>query len=82
MLQRSVPYSGLRGKVVDRVEHDFEDGLLFLHVHFTDHTELCWEISCRLTIARADLQDWTTGDLNRLRTFVRNSSDPTNPSNR
>jgi hypothetical protein len=76
MLQRSDPYPGLRGKIVDRVEHAFEDGLLFIHVHFSDHTELCWEISSRLTIARADLQDWTT-DLNRLRTFVRNSSDST-----
>ena len=78
MLQRSNPYPGLRGKIVDRVEHAFEDGLLFLHVRFTDHTELCWEVSSRLTIVRAHLEDWTTGDLNRLRTYVRNSSDPTN----
>lgn len=78
MIQRSAPYPGLHGKIVDRVEHAFEDGLLFLHVHFTDRTELCWEISSRLSIARADLQHWKTGDLNRLRTFVRNSSDTTN----
>ena len=76
MHHASAPYSGLRGKIVDRVEHAFEDGLLYLHIHFTDHTELCWEISSRLMIARADLQDWTTGNLNRVRTFVRNSSDP------
>ena len=78
MLRRSEPYPGLRGKIVDRVEHDFEDGVLFVHVYFTDHTELCWEISSRQTIVRADLEDWTTGDLHRLRTFVRNSSDPSN----
>jgi len=77
MRRPSNSYSGLRGKIVDRVEHAFEDGLLYLHVRFTDSTELCWEISSRLTISRADLQDWKTGDLNRLRTFVRNSSDPT-----
>ena len=77
MYQRSEPYQGLRGKIVDHVEHALEDGLLFLHVHFTDHTELCWEISSRLTIARADLQDWATGDLKRLRTFVKNFPDPT-----
>jgi len=76
MPRRSGPYRGIRGKIVDRVEHAFEDGLLSLHVHFTDRTELCWEISSRLTIARADLQDWTTGDLKRLRTFVKNFSDP------
>jgi hypothetical protein len=28
------PYGGLRGKVVDRVEHEFEEGLLYLHVRF------------------------------------------------
>ena len=77
MPRRSGPYSSLRGKIVDRVEHAFADGLLSLHVHFTDHTELCWEISSGLTITRADLQDWATGDLKRLRTFVRNFSDPT-----
>jgi hypothetical protein len=29
-------YPGLHGKVVDWVEHKFEEGLLYLHVRFTD----------------------------------------------
>jgi hypothetical protein len=67
------PYRGLRGKVVDRVEHEFEEGLL--HVRFTDKTELCWQIAARMTIARADLSDWATGNLQRLRVFVRDERD-------
>jgi hypothetical protein len=69
------PYRGLRGKIVDRVEHEFEEGLLYLHVRFTDKTELCWQIAARMTIARADLTDWTTGNLERLRVLVRDERD-------
>jgi hypothetical protein len=54
----SSPYKGLRGKVVDRVEHGFEEGRLYLHVCFTDKTELCWRISSRLLIEESDLSDW------------------------
>lgn len=44
-------YSGLRGKVVNWVEHTFENGRLYLSVRFiTDHTELCWQITTNLTI--------------------------------
>jgi hypothetical protein len=70
-LKNDNPYRSLRGKVVDRVEHEFEEGLLYLHVRFTDKTELCWQIAARMTIARADLSDWATGNLQRLRVFVR-----------
>jgi hypothetical protein len=69
------PYGGLRGKVVDRVEHEFEEGVLFLHVRFTDKTELCWRIAARMTIERADISDWKTGNLEQLRVFVRNDRD-------
>jgi hypothetical protein len=69
------PYGGLQGKVVDRVEHEFEEGVLFLHVRFTDKTELCWRIAARMTIERADISDWKTGNLEQLRVFVRNDRD-------
>ncbi len=55
-------YPGLRGKVVDWVEHKFEEGLLYLHIRFTDKTELCWRIATRMTIEDADLSDWKSGD--------------------
>ena len=55
-------YPGLRGKVVDWVEGKFEEGLLSLHVRFTDKTELCWRITTRMTIEEAKLSNWKSGD--------------------
>jgi hypothetical protein len=57
-------YPGLCGKVVDWVEHTFEDGRLYLNVRFTDHTELCWQITTRLTIEQGDLSAGNPGILN------------------
>jgi hypothetical protein len=76
--RRSAPgrrYLGLRGKVVDWVEHKFEEGLLYLHVRFTDKTELCWRISTRMTIEEADLSNWKSGDFEQLCVFVSDERD-------
>jgi hypothetical protein len=68
-------YRALRGKVVDWVEHKFEEGLLYIHVRFGDKTELCWRISTRMAIEEGDLSDWKSGDFKQLRVFVRNQRD-------
>ena len=68
-------YRGVQGKVVHWVEHSFEEGLLYIHVRFTDKTELCWRITTRMTIEESDLADWTSGDFKQLRVFVRNERD-------
>ena len=69
-------YPGLQGKVVDWAAHRFEEGgLLFLRVHFTDHTELCWTIRAVTVIAEADLCDWKSGDEKRLKVFTKGESD-------
>ena len=68
-------YRALRGKVVDWVEHKFEEGLLYIHVRFIDKTELCWRIATRMTIEEADLSNWQSGDFEQLRVFVRNQGD-------
>ena len=68
-------YRGVQGKVVDWVEHSFEEGLLYIHVRFTDKTELSWRIATRMTIEESDLADWTSGDFKELRIFVRNERD-------
>lgn len=65
-------YPGLRGKVVEWVEHTFEDGRLYLNIRFADHTELCWQVTTRLTIEQGDLSDWKSGDFRQLGVFVRN----------
>ena len=68
-------YRGLRGKVVEWVEHKFEEGLLYIHVRFADKTELCWRIATRMTIEEGDLSDWKSGDFKQLRVFVKNERD-------
>ena len=68
-------YPGLHGKVVDWVEHRFEEGLLYPHVRFTDKTELCWRISTRMTIEEADLSNWKSGDFDQLCVFVSDERD-------
>jgi hypothetical protein len=68
-------YRCLRGKVVDWVEHRFEEGILYIHVRFTDKTEVSWRVNTRMTIEEADLADWTSGDFKQLRVFVRNERD-------
>jgi hypothetical protein len=65
-------YPGVRGKVVDWVEHAFEDEVLYLHVRFSDNTELCWRIGTSVVIEEADLSDWKSGDFRELGVFVRN----------
>jgi hypothetical protein len=68
-------FGGVQGKVVQWVEHSFEEGLLYIHVRFTDKTELSWRIATRMTIEESDLADWTSGDFKQLQVFVRNERD-------
>ena len=68
-------YRGVQGKVVHWVEHSFEESLLYIHIRFTDKTELSWRIATRMAIEESDLADWTSGDFKELRVFVRNERD-------
>jgi hypothetical protein len=68
-------YRGVEGKVVQWVEHKFEEELLYIHVRITGETELSWRIATMMMIEEADLSDWTSGDFKQLRTFVRNERD-------
>jgi hypothetical protein len=68
-------YRGVQGKVVEWVEHKFEEGMLYIHIRFADKTELSWRIVARMVIEEADLADWTSGDFKPLRVFVRDERD-------
>jgi hypothetical protein len=67
-------YSGIRGKVVDWVNHEFEEGILYLRVRFVDKTELCWRIGTSTMIEEADLSGWKTGNFKQLRIFAQSKS--------
>ncbi len=68
-------YPGVHGKVVDWVEHKFEERLLYLHVRFTGKTERCWRISTRMTIEEGDLGNSKSGDFEQLCVFVSDERD-------
>jgi hypothetical protein len=72
---RGKQYPGIRGKVVDWVDHAFEEEVLYLHVRFTDKTELCWRISTSIVLEEADLSDWKTGNFKPLKLFAQDESD-------
>jgi hypothetical protein len=67
---RGKQHPGVRGKVVDWVEHKFEEGTLYIHVRFQDRTELTYTLGCRLVIEEAALSDISTGDYKAVREFV------------
>jgi hypothetical protein len=65
-------YPGVRGKVVDFVDHKFAEGRLYIHVRFHDNTEICWQVDCALTLREVDLSDWRDGNFKKIKTFTRN----------
>jgi hypothetical protein len=69
-------YARAHGKVVDWVEHKFEQGILFIDVQFVDKTALSWSIGSAIMIKEANLADWKTGDLKLLKRFVQDESGP------
>jgi hypothetical protein len=72
---RGKQYLGVCGKVVDWVDHTFEEEVLYVHVRFKDKTELCWRIGTSIVIEEADLSDWKTGNFRRLKVFAQDESD-------
>jgi len=69
-------YPGAHGKVVDWVEHKFEQGILFfMDVQFVDKTALSWSVGSGIVIKEAHLADSKTGDLKLLKRFVQHKSD-------
>lgn len=67
---RGKQYPGLHGKVVDWVEHEFTEGMLYIHVRFRDKTELTYTVGTRLFIEDAVLGDISTGNYEIVRKFV------------
>ncbi len=67
---RGNQYPGVRGKVVDWVEHEFTEGSLYIHVRFRDKTELTYTVGCRLFVEEAVLGDISTGNYRVVRKFV------------
>jgi hypothetical protein len=67
---RARVYAGVRGKVVDRIEHQFEEGRLYVHVCFRDKTEINFTLGSRLVIEEAGLADVSSGDAKPIKEYV------------
>ena len=74
--RRGKQYPGAHGKVVDWVEHKFEEGILFIDIRFVDKTALSWSIGAAIVIKETHLGDWKTGDFKLLKRFVREQKRP------
>jgi len=61
--------------VIELIEHEFEEDALYIHLRFTDRTELCWRIRTLAVIEEANLSDWRSGNFEKLRVFVKNERD-------
>ncbi len=64
--QRS-KYGILRGKVVDWIEHDEQDGLVTLTIGFADGTT--FDVTCGTRIIHAYHADMSSGDEVRIKEF-------------
>jgi hypothetical protein len=78
--QRDLPrpgkqYPGVHGKIVDWIEHVFEEGIMYVRVRFTDKTELCWTLQTAHVLRESDLSDWKTGDCKQLKVYAENEID-------
>ena len=69
--ERGRQYPGVKGKVVDWIEHKFEEGRLYIHVRFQDRTEVTFTVGSRLQFVEADLSDISTGDFKPIREYIR-----------
>lgn len=74
-MRKEKQYPGVRGKIVDFVDHKFTEGRLYISVRFQDKTEICWHLDCALTLREVNLSDWRTGNLRKIKTFTRNEQD-------
>jgi hypothetical protein len=69
---RAAVYTALRGKVLESIEQQFEEGRLYLHVCFRDKREVNFTLSSRLVIEAAVLTDVSTGSSKPIKEYVPN----------
>ncbi len=72
---RGKQFPGVRGKVVDWVEHKFEEGMLYIHIRFQDRTELTYTLGSRLVIEEAVLGNLSTGNYKTISKYASNEQE-------
>lgn len=63
-------FPGVKGKVVDWIDTELEEGVQYIRIRFQDQTELCFDLAARLVIEEADLSDWSSGNYKQKRIYI------------
>jgi hypothetical protein len=61
----------IHGKIVDWVDHSFEEGSLFVSIRFTDKTDFSLRFSPTILTDSIDLSDISTGNLRMIREYYK-----------
>ena len=64
-------YPELQGKVVDFVDHNVEDGVLYFSIRFKDKTNFSLRYRCGTFCVGADLCDVKTGNFEVMREYMK-----------
>jgi hypothetical protein len=71
LAMRRRKYPEVRGKAVDYITHSVDNGTVYFTVWFKDKTAFSLRYGCDLFIVGADYSDWTTGDNQILRQYMK-----------
>jgi hypothetical protein len=64
-------YKEIRGKKVDWVSHNFEEGFLYVGIRFTDGTYFSLQFSPSIVTDGIEFSDMSSGDDKILKTYYR-----------
>ena len=64
-------YPEVRGKIVDFISHEVQDGTLYFTIWFQDHTRFLLRYSCDMVIEGAEFGRMKQGNLKVIREYPR-----------
>lgn len=64
-------FKEIRGKRVDWIDHNYEEGRLYIGIRFTDKTYFSLQFSTRIVTDGIDFADVKTGDSKIIREYYR-----------
>ena len=68
-------YKEIRGKKVDWLDHDYEEGFLYVGIRFTDGTYFSLQFSPQVVTEGIEFSDMSSGDDEILKVYYRRRDD-------
>ena len=69
-------FKEIRGKRVDWIDHNYEEGRLYIGIRFMDKTYFSLQFSTRIVTDGIDFSDVKTGDSKIIREYYRRRDEP------